>query len=68
MRLGPNSFGPIPELPWQVVGLLTVVSTVKKLHFRNVGFEPQILTQTGIFSADALIYRRKFAPKIFFAH
>ena len=44
LRLGPTSFGPIPELPWQVEGLLTVVSTVKKLHFRNVGFEPQKLT------------------------
>ena len=44
LRLGPTSFGPIPELPRLVEGLLTVVSTVKKLHFRNVGFEPQKLT------------------------
>ena len=49
LRLGPTSFGPIPELPWQVEGLLTVVSTVKKLHFRNVGFEPQKLTFAGFF-------------------
>ena len=63
MRLGPTSFGPIPELPSQVEGLLTVVSTVKKLHFKNVGFEPQKLTKTGIFFADFIRpYRRKFSP------
>ena len=39
-----SQIGSTPELPWQVEGLLTVVSTVKKLHFRNVGFEPQKLT------------------------
>ena len=39
-----GQIGSTPELPWQVEGLLTVVSTVKKLHFRNVGFEPQKLT------------------------
>ena len=44
LRLGPTSFGQIPELLWQVEGLLTVVSTVKKLHFRDDGFEPQKLT------------------------
>ena len=37
------------ELPWQVEGLLTVVSIVKKVNFRNVGFEPQKLTFVGIF-------------------
>ena len=41
--LEPTSFGQIPELPWQVEVLLTVVSTVKKLHFRNVGFELNFL-------------------------
>ena len=61
--LGPTSYGTIPELPWQVEGLLTVVSTVKKLHFKNVGFEPQKLTKTGIFFADFIRpYRKKFSP------
>ena len=70
LRLGPTSFGPIPELPWQVEGLLTVVSTVKKLNFRNVGFEPQKLTFAGIFSSAFMCsYRRKFSPSIiFFVH
>ena len=49
MRLGPTSFGPIPELPSQVEGLLTVVSTVKKLHFKNVGFELQKIDLGWIF-------------------
>ena len=49
LRLGPTSFGPIPELPSQVEGLLTVVSTVKKLHFKNVGFELQKIDLGWIF-------------------
>ena len=64
-----SQIGSTPELPWQVESLLTVVSTVKKLNFRNVGFEPQKLTQTGIFSADFICpYRRKFSPKIIFLY
>ena len=35
LRLGPTSFGPIPELPQQLDVLLTVVSTVKKLYIKN---------------------------------
>ena len=63
MRLGPTSFGPIPELPSQVEGLLTVVSTVKKLHFKNVGFELQKIDLSWIFLADFIYpYRRKFSP------
>ena len=63
MRLGPTFFGPILELPLQVESLLTVFSTVKKLHFKNVGFEPQKLTFPGIFFADFIYpYRRKFSP------
>ena len=49
LRLGPTSFRPIPELPWQVEGLLTVVSTVKKFNFRNVGFEPEKMTFAKFF-------------------
>ena len=39
-----GQIGSTPELDWQVEGLFTIVSTVKKLNFRNVGFEPQKLT------------------------
>ena len=55
------------ELPWQVEGLLTVVSIVKKVNFRNVGFEPQKLTFAGFFSAAFMCsYRRKFSPLMIF--
>ena len=58
-----SPFGSTPELPWQVEGLLTVVSTVKKLNLKNVGFEPQKFTFPNIFFADFIYpYRRKFSP------
>ena len=65
-----GQIGSTPELPWQVEGLLTVAITVKKLNFRNVGFEPQKLTFAGIFSTAFMCpYRRKFSPPIiFFVH
>ena len=44
-----GQIGSTPKHPWQVEGLLTVVSTVKKFNFKNVGFEPQKLTFAGIF-------------------
>ena len=65
-----SQIGSTPELPWQVEDLLTVVSTVKKFNFKNVGFEPQKLTFAGFFYCFFMCQlRRKFSPSIrFFVH
>ena len=45
-----------PQAP--LAGLLTVVSTVNKLHFKHVGFELQKLTKAGFFTAFICLYSR----------